>query len=608
MTVPTPLDRFRTVLAGAVRAIARDAEAEVVFASDASGQSPGKVARVVSPGPGMEPRLVAEARGAADALALRLRYHDSKLHAARAPVSDSDARAVFDALETARVEALGSKAMDGVRANLNDLAEARVRLDSITRARTAEEVPLATAVGLLARQRLTGEAPPKAAEAGLELIAPWIEDKAGAELDALALTIDDQAAFATLSRRLLEDLDLPIEESADQQPEEGGDEDQGEDEGPDEADDAETEGGDSGGEMEMRSEETERDEGEDESADSEADVDEGEATSGQEASDQARANAQRRNWIDEPVTDYRPFTTRFDEMVTAAELCDEEELTRLRAYLDQQMTSLGGVVTRLANRLQRRLMAQQARSWDFDQEEGMLDAARLARVITSPGHSLSYKIERETEFKDTVVSLLIDNSGSMRGRPISIAATCADVLTRTLERCGVATEILGFTTRGWKGGQSRELWLSEGRPPNPGRLNDLRHIVYKRADEPYRHSRRSLGLMMREGLLKENIDGEALLWAHSRLLARPEERRILLVISDGAPVDDSTASANGGTYLEKHLRQVIGWIEGRSSIELAAIGIGHDVTRYYSRAVTIMDAEQLGGALIEQLAALFEKH
>jgi len=608
MTVPSPLDRFRTVLAGATRAIAEDADAEVVFASDASGQAPGKVARVVSPGPGLEPRLVAEARGAADALALRLRHHDPKLHSARAPISDSDARAVFDALEQARVEALGAKAMDGVRANLSDLAEARVRLDSITRARTAEEVPLATAVSLLARQRLTGEAPPQAARAGLELVASWIEDKAGAELDALALTIDDQAAFATLSRRLLEDLDLPIVESADQQPEEGGDEDQGEEEGPDEADDAETEGGDAGGEMEMRSEEAERDEGEDESADSEADVDEGEATSGQEASDQARANAQRRNWLEEPVTDYKPFTTRFDEMVTAGELCDEEELTRLRAYLDQQMTSLGGVVTRLANRLQRRLMAQQARSWDFDQEEGMLDAARLARVITSPGHSLSYKIERETEFKDTVVSLLIDNSGSMRGRPISIAATCADVLARTLERCGVATEILGFTTRGWKGGQSRELWLAEGRPPNPGRLNDLRHIVYKRADEPYRHSRRSLGLMMREGLLKENIDGEALVWAHSRLLARPEERRILLVISDGAPVDDSTASANGGTYLEKHLRQVIGWIEGRSNIELAAIGIGHDVTRYYARAVTIMDAEQLGGALIEQLAALFEKH
>jgi cobaltochelatase CobT len=607
MALLSSLDRFRAVLAGATRAIARDADAEVVFASDASGQSPGKVARVVSPGPSLEPRLVAEARGAADALALRLRHHDPKLHHSRAPIADGEARAVFDALEMARVEALGAKAMEGVRANLSDLVEARVRVDAITRARTAEEVPLATAVGLLARQRLTGEPPPEAARNGLKLVAPWIEEKAGPELDALALTIDDQMSFATLSRRLLEDLELAdLDEPADEAPDEGGDEDQGDDQGPDEADDVESDGS-SGGDMEMRSEETERDEGEDESADSEADVDEGEATSGQEGADQARANSQRRNWPDEPITDYKPFTTRFDETVAAAELCDEEELGRLRAYLDQQMASLGGVVTRLANRLQRQLMAQQARSWDFDQEEGLLDAARLARVIASPGHSLSYKIERDTEFKDTVVSLLIDNSGSMRGRPISIAATCADVLARTLERCGVATEILGFTTRGWKGGQSREMWLAEGRPPLPGRLNDLRHIIYKRADQPYRHARKSLGLMMREGLLKENIDGEALLWAHNRLLARPEERRILLVISDGAPVDDSTASANGGTYLEKHLRQVIGWIEGRSTVELAAIGIGHDVTRYYERAVTIMDAEQLGGALIDQLAALFEK-
>jgi cobaltochelatase CobT len=515
---------------------------------------------------------------------------------------------VFDALETARVEALGARSMDGVRSNLGDLTEARIRMDAITRARSAEEVPLATAVGLLARERLTGEEPPEAARAGLELVRPWIEEKAGAELDALGLTIDDQMAFATLSRRLLEDLELAdAEDRSDQAPEEGGDEDQGEEEGPDESDDVDGDGGDSGGEMEMRSEEAERDEGEDESADSEADMEEGEATSGQEGADQARASSQRRNWPEEPLTDYRPYTTRFDEIVPAAELCDEEELNRLRAYLDQQMASLGGVVTRLANRLQRRLMAQQARSWDFDQEDGVLDAARLARVIASPGHSLSYKIERDTEFKDTVVSLLIDNSGSMRGRPISIAATCADVLARTLERCGVATEILGFTTRGWKGGQSRELWLSEGRPPHPGRLNDLRHIIYKRADEPYRHSRKSLGLLMREGLLMENIDGEALQWAHSRLLARPEERRILLVISDGAPVDDSTASANGGTYLEKHLRQMISWIETRSPVELVAIGIGHDVTRYYERAVTIMDAEQLGGALIEQLAALFDK-
>jgi cobaltochelatase CobT len=603
-----PLDRFRHALAGATRAIARDAEADVMFGSE--GAAPGgKTARVSSPGPSLEPRLVAEARGAADALALKLRHHDAALHEARAPhggADDSDARAVFDALEGARVEALGARTMDGVRANLSTLADARVRTDAIIRARTSEEVPLATAIGLIARQRLTGEAPPAAAAAGLAMVAPWIEEQAGAELDALGLTIDDQAAYATLARQLLEDLDLAdVDQPREEAPDEGGEDEQGEDEGPDEEDDAETDGGAAGGEMEMRSDSQEEGEGDDES-DRDSEQDEGEAASGDEGAEQARTSPSRRNWQDAPTSEYREYTRRFDEVVEAGELCDPEELNRLRAYLDQQMSQLQGVVTRLANRLARRLMAQQARSWDFDQEEGMLDAARLARVVVSPAHSLSYKIERETEFKDTVVSLLIDNSGSMRGRPISIAATCADIMARTLERCGVATEVLGFTTRAWKGGQSREAWLAEGRPPEPGRLNDLRHIIYKRADQPYRHARRHLGLMMREGLLKENIDGEALIWAHNRLLARPEERRILLVISDGAPVDDSTASANSGIYLEKHLRQVISWIETKSNVELAAIGIGHDVTRYYSRAVTIMDAEQLGGALIEQLAALFD--
>ena len=293
-------------------------------------------------------------------------------------------------------------------------------------------------------------------------------------------------------------------------------------------------------------------------------------------------------------------------MIEATDLCDEDELLRLRAYLDQQLAHLQGAVTKLANRLQRRLMAQQSRSWDFDQEEGMLDAARLARVVVAPGHSLSYKIERDTEFRDTVVTLLIDNSGSMRGRPISIAAISADIMARTLERCGVKTEILGFTTKAWKGGQCREDWLAHGRSPLPGRLNDLRHIVYKKADEPWRRARKNLGLMMREGLLKENIDGEALLWAHNRLIARPEERRVLMVISDGAPVDDSTLSVNHGAYLEQHLRKVIDWIEKMSPVQLIAIGIGHDVTRYYRRAVTIMDAEQLGGTMVEQLAGLFD--
>jgi len=603
MTKPAPLDEFRRVLAGASRAIAHDRELDIAFAAE-PGPSAGKTARVPSPGPSLEARLVAEARGAADAAALRLRYHDAAIHRSSAP-ADPEAGAVFDALETARVEALGARAMDGVRDNLDMLAEARIRSDAIGRARTAEEVPLATAVGLLARQRLTGAAPPAAARAGLALVAEWIEEKAGAELDALALTIDDQQAYATLSRRLLEDLDLEsAAEASDDEPDEGGDDGEGEEPGADEGDDNEDEASAGEGDMEMRREEQS---GEEESTSGDEESDGEETSTGEEGSDSAQPRAARRNWADEPATDYKAFTTRFDEIVEADELCDVDELGRLRAYLDQQMGQMQGVVTRLANRLQRRLMAQQARSWDFDQEEGLLDPARLARVVVSPNHALSFKVEKDTEFKDTIVSLLIDNSGSMRGRPISIAAMCADVLARTLERCGVSSEILGFTTRAWKGGQSREQWLSDGRPPHPGRLNDLRHILYKRADEPYRHARRNLGLMMREGLLKENIDGEALLWAHRRLLGRPEERRILMVISDGAPVDDSTASANGGTYLERHLRQVIGWIEAKSSVELAAIGIGHDVTRYYSRAVTIMDAEQLGGALIEQLAALFDK-
>ena len=597
------IDLFRRALAGATRAIAKDADAEIVFASDLAPAS-GKTARVPSPGLSLEPKLVAEARGAADSAALRLRYHDARLHARTAPV-DADARAVFDALETARVEALGARAMGGVRENLSQLTEARVRGDAIVRARNAEEVPLATAVSLIARERLTGEAPPRAAESGLKLIAPWIEDKAAAELDALALTLDDQAAFAKLSRRLLEDLDLAAAEDADEQPEDAGDDAEGDDGGSEDKAEQGDEGTPGGGDVEMRGEEVEDEDAQGESSD-EFEAGEDETSAGDELADAVSAAPSRRNWDLSPPTDYKAFTTRFDEIVEAEELCDEEELGRLRAYLDQQMAGLQTVVTRLANRLQRRLMAQQARSWDFDQEEGILDAARLARVVVSPAHSLSYKIERDTEFKDTVVSLLIDNSGAMRGRPSAIAAICGDILTRTLERCGVATEILGFTTRGWKGGQSREAWLTAGRPPNPGRLNDLRHIVYKRADEPYRHSRRNLGLMMREGLLKENIDGEALLWAHNRLIARPEERRILMVISDGAPVDDSTASANGGSYLERHLRQVIDWIEKRSTVELIAIGIGHDVTRYYSRAVTIMDADQLAGAMVEQLANLFE--
>ncbi len=434
----------------------------------------------------------------------------------------------------------------------------------------------------------------------------YIESRTGDDFERLALTLDDQKAFQALSLDMLRHLQLveaePVDESGD---DDSGEEEQGQDEN-DQDQDNEEPG------QELRQEQVAGDSGEGEGdeettqeVESETEMSEGDVgDEGEEGIMPVRPN---RPWTDLPDTfDYKVYTEEFDEVVEATELCDYEELERLRAYLDSQLTGLQGVVTRLANRLQRRLMAQQNRSWDFDQEEGLLDAARLARVVISPGHSLSYKVERDQEFKDTVVTLLIDNSGSMRGRPISIAAISADIMARTLERCGVKVEILGFTTRAWKGGQSREKWLASGKPAQPGRLNDLRHIIYKKADEPMRRARKSLGLMMREGLLKENIDGEALIWAHNRILARPEDRRILMVISDGAPVDDSTLSVNSAGYLETHLRKVIEWIEKQSPVQLVAIGIGHDVTRYYKRAVTIMDVEQLGGTIIEQLADLFE--
>jgi cobaltochelatase CobT len=607
MAEQSPLDALRSVLAGTARAMAHEPELELSFTTDAPSASL-KQLRVPMPGRNLPREQVAEARGFADGFALRERHHDAKLHARGAPV-DANARVVFDAVEQARIEALGARAMAGVRANLACALEMRLRSDPLTRARTRAEVPLASALGLIVRERLTGEKPPVIAEGGLALVRDWIEEKAGADLDALGLTLDNQGAFARLATRLLEDLELIEAQPEATEPEDSsGDEGEEPEQGDDGEDgDQDQPGGQTDGQMDVRSDASAESEEKGETRETEEGEFEGEGQEGDDGDEGMQPVRPNRPIADTPgFLDYKAYTTRFDEVVTATELCDEEELTRLRAYLDQQLVHLQGAVTKLANRLQRRLMAQQNRSWDFDQEEGLLDAARLARVIVSPAHSLSYKVERDTDFRDTVVTLLIDNSGSMRGRPISIAAISADILARTLERCGVKVEILGFTTRAWKGGQSREAWLQAGRPAAPGRLNDLRHIVYKRADDPYRRARKSLGLMMREGLLKENIDGEALLWAHGRLIARAEERRILMVISDGAPVDDSTLSVNSGSYLEKHLRQVIAWIENRSPVELIAIGIGHDVTRYYQKAVTIMDAEQLGGTMVEQLAGLFD--
>jgi cobaltochelatase CobT len=599
----TPLELFKQVLTGTARALAHEPEVELAFTADAPSQA-GKNFKVPMPGRLLPPDQVAEARGFADSFALKLKHHNPARHAALRP-SEVIAGAAFDAVENARVEALGSRNMAGIAANLGHALELKMRTDPISRAQAPDEVPISTALSLIVRERLTGALAPAAAAAGVDMLRGWIEENAGSDLDALALALDDQSAFAALTQSMLEHLNLTEGDIDPSDADEGGDDAE---DSQDQDGDSEDDGEGEAGQAEARAEPQQ---GEDEETEADydgEDMDDQDGADGEMGDDGMQpVTPQRRNWDHLPQSDYKIWSTKFDETITATELADEEELNRLRAYLDQQLSNLQSVVTKLANRLQRRLMAQQNRSWDFDQEEGMLDAARLARVIVSPGSSLSYKIERETDFRDTVVTLLIDNSGSMRGRPISIAAISADILARTLERCGVKTEILGFTTRAWKGGQAREDWLAAGRQPMPGRLNDLRHILYKKADEPWRHAKRNLGLMMREGLLKENIDGEALLWAHNRLIARAEDRRILMVISDGAPVDDSTLSVNHGGYLEQHLRKVIEMIETRSPVQLVAIGIGHDVTRYYKRAVTIMDVEQLGGTMIEQLAGLFDE-
>ncbi|MEK6541234.1 MAG: cobaltochelatase subunit CobT [Pseudomonadota bacterium] len=602
MATTTALDDLKTVLAGAARALSGEAEVDLGFTADAP-HSVGKTIKVTAPARTLPRGDVGVARGQADAQALRLKHHRAAVHAKMRP-ADPIAGAVFDSMEEARIAALGARSMAGLRANLTAEAEARFASDPITRALRLEDVPMASAVELLVRQRLAGLPVPDSAQPGLAYVEPMIEGRAGADMEALGLLIDDQRAYAEASTQMLRNLDLIVSDLA-------GDDIEGGDEPQDQPDDSEAgdedqEGGSAEAQARAELRDGTSDEGEEGEAEAE-DFEEGDDGDMGEMGDDApmpvRPNRQHH---DIPNFNYKIFSTKHDEVVAALDLCDADELARLRGYLDQQLVPLQSAVTRLANRLQRRLMAQQNRAWDFDQEEGILDAARLARVVANPTLSLSYKVERDTDFRDTVVTLLIDNSGSMRGRPISIAAISADILARTLERVGVKTEILGFTTRTWKGGQTREDWLSAGRPPQPGRLNDVRHIVYKPADEPYRRARNALGLMMREGLLKENIDGEALIWAHSRIIGRPEDRRILMVISDGSPVDDSTLSVNSGGYLDQHLRQVIAWIESKSPIELIAIGIGHDVTRWYSKAVTIMDAEQLGGAIIDQLAGLFD--
>ncbi len=608
MSAPqNPSDPFKKALAEATRALANDPDLGVTYSADPSGLA-NDTLRLPQISRRMTRAEVIQARGAADASALRRRFHSDATHARYAPPGEA-ARALYEACETARCEALGARAMPGVGDNLDARLGEDARRRGFAAMKSTADAPLADAAGMLLRGLVTGrKAPPEAANV-LELWRGYLEDKAGASLPDLAATVDDQAAFARQARRVIADLGYGDQLGEDPDaPDDQDDPDNGEDEPDSNAEDGGDQEQDSADTQEyspddQRAQETSR-AAADMALDDDAETDDQAETSEDEDGEALPPQAQAPD--SEASPDYKIFSRTADEVITAEELCDEAELDRLRGYLDRQLEPLKGAVSRLANKLQRRLQAQQNRSWEFDREEGALDAGRLARVVVSPTTPLSFKVEKDTEFRDTVVTLLIDNSGSMRGRPISIAAISADVLARTLERCQVKVEILGFTTRQWKGGQAREAWLKAGRPPNPGRLNDLRHIVYKSADAPWRRARRNLGLMMREGLLKENIDGEALEWAHKRLMARAEQRRIMVVISDGAPVDDSTLSVNPSTYLERHLRDVIAMIERRRAVELIAIGIGHDVTRYYARAVTITDVEQLAGALTEQLAALFD--
>ena len=598
MNPENPTDPFKRAVANAVRSMAGEPELEVTFSPE-QPQLRGKKARLPLPSRSLPRDEVAAVRGAGDAYALKLAYHEDAIDKELRPAG-TDAAAIFEAAEQARVEAIGSLAMPGVRENLNAILTMRCKAHGLAEVKEQIQAPLLDVLSMMMRERLTGDAPPDIAKRAVDLWRPFVEAKVGTDLDKLRDQVRDQRSFGKITRAILTGLELADEYI---------DEPEGDEQSPEDSnqDQSESDEQSEGTDEEPSTMETEKKESSEAGEDTagEMKADDSDSQDSQETKEGKRPHRPDLPFSDVERWDYKVFTGQFDEVVNAEDLCDPEELTRLRNFLDQQLAPVQGLVARLANKLQRLLMAQQNRSWDFDLEEGLLDTARLSRVVIDPMHPLSFKMERETDFRDTVVTLLLDNSGSMRGRPIMVAAMCADILARTLERCAVKVEVLGFTTRAWKGGQARERWLNEGKPAHPGRLNDLRHIVYKSADVPGRRTRKNLGLMMREGLLKENIDGEALIWAHSRLVARTESRRILMVISDGAPVDDSTLSVNAGNYLDKHLRHVIAEIETKSNVELVAIGIGHDVTRYYRRAVTILDAEQLAGAMTDQLIDLF---
>ena len=600
--VDSPLEPFKRAMTATMRALAEDDELEVTFGPGAPSAR-GNRMRVPLPTIGCSEAEVNTVRGVGDQFALRMRHHDPVLHGRYSP-NGGPAQEMFEWIEDARIASIGSLRMEGVAQNLDARLESQCQQAAFDTITAETEAPLSVAVGLLVRQELTGRELPASAENVVRFWREHVEAHAGEKIRSLRQHVDSQVEFATACRTIIADLGLAAD--LDQPPD--GDTNQDDIETMDESDDADS---DFSPEDVVLDDDAMADESADGDAtmmemDADMDMDESGADADPDEAPVPMPDEAGRITMD---INYQAFTEDFDEVIRADELCDAEEMTRLRQLLDQQLVSLQHTTSKLANRLQRRLMAKQNRTWEFDLEEGILDAARLTQVIIDPVNPLAFKQEKEMKFRDTVVTLLIDSSGSMRGRSITIAAMCADILGRTLERCSVRVEILGFTTRAWRGGQAREQWINENKPSNPGRLNDIRHIIYKAADDTWARNRRNLGLMMREELLKENIDGEALIWAHNRIVTRTEQRKILMVISDGLPVDNSTLLVNPSNYLEQHLKYAIDTIENYSPVELVAVGIGHDVTHHYQRAVTITDAEQLGGAMTEQLAELFEiKH
>ena len=588
-------ERFKSAISSAVKVISENFDLEIKFGNNITSKKNSLTLPEVANLRKLQDFV--NLRAFADSEALKIKYTDKKIYIKNCP-EGSVAKTLYAIAEKIRYEKIGSDKLRGVKNNITQCYENKFKNKKIEEIRTEADVPITEAFELYLRNHFFKI---KQNDATKKVLSYWkdlFDKNLKQGLKELDNYIEDQNEFNQLVADLIDNLDFEDSNSKDGE----------------EKKDTLKEDSSSSDKSNEENDLSQKEQ--DQSGDSDLNVLESSFESFNESDDSSKKETKevsgdpsllKKNQKNLLKQKYKIFTSKYDEVKNAEELENDDEIIRLRKNLDQQLTNLQSLVAKLANKLQRQLLAKQNRSWEFDLEEGILDPSKLSRVVVNPFHSLSYKMEKEIEFKDTIVTLLIDNSGSMRGRPISVAAICADILSRTLERCSVKVEILGFTTKNWKGGNSREKWNSENKPKNPGRLNDLRHIIYKSADKPWRQSKKNLGLMLKEGLLKENIDGEALLWAFKRIAARKEKRKILMVISDGAPVDDSTLSVNSGDYLEKHLKQTVKWIEENTNIEILAVGIGHDVTRYYKKAIKITDVQELGDVMINQLTKLFSE-